>query len=320
LTTTERPTAAPEELNEKRWWILAVLCSSLVIVVVGNTVLNVALPTLVRELEATQTELQWIVDSYALVFAGLLLTAGALGDRYGRKGALTIGLVIFGVASGFSAFADGPTRLIVGRAVMGVGAALIMPATLSILMVVFPPHERGKAIAIWAGLAGAGAAIGPVGSGFLLEHFWWGSVFLMNLPIIAGALVAGAILLPKSKNPDDAPLDPVGAALSILGLTRCSTASSRRPTTAGRLRRPSRRSRRPSLLLVVFGLVGAAVTRADAAAALVPQPGVQHRERRHHAGVLRDVRHVLPLHAVPAAGAGLRHPRGRASGCCRWRP
>jgi len=219
LTTTERPTAAPDALDGRRWWILAVLCTSLVIVVVGNTVLNVALPTLVRELEATQTELQWIVDSYALVFAGLLLTAGALGDRYGRKGALTIGLVIFGVASGFSAFADGPTRLIVGRAVMGVGAALIMPATLSILMVVFPPHERGKAIAIWAGLAGAGAAIGPVGSGFLLEHFWWGSVFLMNLPIIAGALVAGAILLPQSKNPDDAPLDPVGAALSVLGLT-----------------------------------------------------------------------------------------------------
>jgi EmrB/QacA subfamily drug resistance transporter len=219
LTTAERPAAAPEDLNQQRWWILAVLCSSLIIVIVGNTVLNVALPTLVRELQATQTELQWIVDAYALVFAGLLLTAGALGDRYGRKGALTVGLVIFGTASAFSAFVDGPTGLIIGRGVMGVGAALVMPATLSILMTVFPPHERGKAIAIWAGLAGAGAAIGPVGSGFLLEHFWWGSVFLMNLPIIAGALIAGAILLPKSKNPDDAPLDPVGALLSILGLT-----------------------------------------------------------------------------------------------------
>jgi EmrB/QacA subfamily drug resistance transporter len=227
MTTTEpranafdapTPAAPPGEVNEKRWWILTVLCLSLVIVIVGNTVLNVALPTLVRTLGATQTQLQWIVDAYALVFAGLLLTAGALGDRYGRKGALTIGLVIFGSASTFAAFADGPNGLIIGRAVMGMGAALVMPATLSILTTVFPPHERGRAIAIWAGLAGAGAAIGPIGSGFLLEHFWWGSVFLMNLPIIVIALIAGAILVPTSKDPNEAPLDPVGALLSIGGL------------------------------------------------------------------------------------------------------
>ncbi len=222
MTTTEqRPDpigTSVDPVNDKRWWILTVLCLSLVIVIVGNTVLNVALPTLVRELRATQTELQWIVDAYALVFAGLLLTAGALGDRYGRKGALTIGLLIFGAASTFSAFADGPTGLIIGRAVMGMGAALVMPATLSILTNVFPPRERGRAIAIWAGLAGAGAAIGPIGSGFLLEHFWWGSVFLMNVPIIAIALVAGAVLVPTSKDPDEAPLDPVGAVLSIGGL------------------------------------------------------------------------------------------------------
>ncbi len=212
-------TTEPGELNEKRWWILGVLCLSLVIVIVGNTVLNVALPTLIRELDATQTELQWIVDAYALVFAGLLLTAGALGDRFGRKGALTAGLVIFGSASAFSAFASGPTGLIVGRAIMGLGAAFVMPATLSILTTVFPPAERGRAIAIWAGLSGAGAAIGPIGSGFLLEHFWWGSVFLMNLPIIVIALVAGAILVPTSKDPSEAPLDPIGAGLSIAGLT-----------------------------------------------------------------------------------------------------
>jgi EmrB/QacA subfamily drug resistance transporter len=222
MTTTEpRPTptaAPPQAVDEKRWWILTVLCLSLVIVIVGNTVLNVALPTLVRELRATQTQLQWIVDAYALVFAGLLLTAGALGDRYGRKGALTIGLLIFGSASTFAAFSDDPTGLIIGRAVMGMGAALVMPATLSILTTVFPPHERGRAIAIWAGLAGAGAAIGPIGSGFLLEHFWWGSVFLMNLPIILIALIAGAILVPTSKDPNEAPLDPVGALLSIAGL------------------------------------------------------------------------------------------------------
>jgi EmrB/QacA subfamily drug resistance transporter len=126
--------------------------------------------------------------------------------------------LIFGSASAFSAFADHPSGLIVGRAVMGLGAALVMPATLSILTTVFPPRERGKAIAIWAGLAGAGAAIGPIGSGFLLEHFWWGSVFLMNLPIIAFALVAGRFLVPTSKDPNQTSLDPVGAVLSILGL------------------------------------------------------------------------------------------------------
>ncbi len=222
MTTTEQPPAggdaAGTTVEEKRWWILGVLCLSLVIVIVGNTVLNVALPTLVRELQATQTELQWIVDAYALVFAGLLLTAGALGDRFGRKGALTVGLVIFGGASAASAFVDSPAGLIAGRAVMGLGAAFVMPATLSILTTVFPPRERGRAIAIWAGLAGAGAAIGPIGSGFLLEHFWWGSVFLMNLPIIAIALIAGLILVPSSKDPDEAPLDPIGAGLSIAGL------------------------------------------------------------------------------------------------------
>ena len=202
----------------KRWWTLVVLCLSLVIVVVGNTVLNVALPTLVRELHASNSALQWVVDAYALVFAGLLLTAGALGDRFGRKGALTLGLLIFGVASATAAFADSVGQIIALRAVMGIGAALIMPATLSILTNVFPPQERAKAIAIWAGLAGAGAAIGPVTSGFLLEHFWWGSVFLVNVPLVLAALVGGRALVPNSKNPNIEPLDPVGAALSMVGL------------------------------------------------------------------------------------------------------
>jgi EmrB/QacA subfamily drug resistance transporter len=203
----------------KRWWTLVVLCLSLVIVVVGNTVLNVALPTLVTELGASNSALQWMVDSYALVFAGLLLTAGALGDRFGRKGALQAGLLIFGVASTVAAFASTSGQVIVLRAVMGIGAALIMPATLSILTNVFPPHERAKAIAIWAGLAGAGAAIGPVTSGFLLEHFWWGSVFLVNVPLVAAALIGGRVLVPTSKNPNAEPLDPVGAGLSIVGLS-----------------------------------------------------------------------------------------------------
>jgi EmrB/QacA subfamily drug resistance transporter len=204
--------------HSKRWWTLVVLCLSLVIVVVGNTVLNIALPTLVRELHASNSALQWVVDAYGLVFAGLLLTAGALGDRFGRKGALTAGLLIFGGGSAAAAFASTSGQLIALRAVMGIGAALIMPATLSILTNVFPPHERAKAIAIWAGLAGAGAAIGPVASGFLLEHFWWGSVFLVNVPLVITAIAAGRILVPNSKDPNAEQLDPIGAALSMVGL------------------------------------------------------------------------------------------------------
>jgi EmrB/QacA subfamily drug resistance transporter len=208
-----------DETYDRRWWTLAVLCLSLVMVVVGNTVLNVALPTLVRDLAATSTQLQWMVDSYALVFAGLLLTAGALGDRYGRKGALVGGLMLFGTASVVSAFATSANQLIITRAVMGIAAAFVMPATLSILTSVFPPQERGRAIGVWAGLAGAGAAIGPVAGGYLLEHFWWGSVFLLNVPIVVLALVAGKFLVPKSRDPHHVALDPVGAGLSIVGLS-----------------------------------------------------------------------------------------------------
>ena len=203
---------------ERRWKILAVLCTSLMVVIVGNTALNVALPTLARELNASTSAQQWMVDSYGLLFAGLLLTAGAIGDRYGRKGALQFGLTVFLAGSLFSAFMDSAGAVIAGRAIMGFGAAFVMPATLSILTNVFPPHERGRAIAVWAGISGGGAAIGPVASGFLLEHFSWGSVFLVNVPIIAIALGTGYVLLPKSKDPDPDRLDPFGAVLSIAGL------------------------------------------------------------------------------------------------------
>jgi EmrB/QacA subfamily drug resistance transporter len=158
-----------------------------------------------------------MVDSYALVFAGLLLTAGALGDRFGRKGALIIGLVIFGGASLASAFATSPNHLIATRAIMGLASALVMPATLSILVSVFTPERRGRAIAIWAGFAGVGGAIGPIAGGWLLEHFYWGSVFLLNLPVVAVALVAGRRLVPRSRDPHQSELDPVGASLSIVG-------------------------------------------------------------------------------------------------------
>ena len=223
---TEPPsiwTASIPKVYANRWKTLAVLCASLVIVIVGNTVLNVALPTLQQPesaggLGATNTAIQWIVDAYGLVFAGLLFTAAALGDRFGRKGALQAGLLIFGAGSALGALADSSAMLIAARAIMGVGAAFVMPSTLSILSNVFPARERAKAIAIWAGISGSGAAVGPVASGFLLEHFWWGSVFLINLPIIAAAIVAGYLLVPKSKDSTESPLDPVGALLSIVGL------------------------------------------------------------------------------------------------------
>lgn len=204
---------------ERRWLILAVLCTSLMIVIIGNTSLNVALPTLARELDASTSALQWMVDAYSLIFAGLLFTAGTIGDRFGRKGALQAGLVLFLLGAVIASYADTSGMVIGARAVMGVAAAFVMPSTLSILTNVFPAHERPKAIAVWAGISGGGAAIGPIASGWLLEHFYWGSVFLINVPVIAVALVAGAVLLPRSKDPENQPLDVPGALLSIVGLS-----------------------------------------------------------------------------------------------------
>ncbi|MCU1393522.1 MAG: drug resistance transporter, EmrB/QacA subfamily [Ilumatobacteraceae bacterium] len=194
------------------------LCLSLLIIFVGNSSLNVAIPTLSEQLHASSSQLQWVVAAYSLVFAGLLFSAGALGDRFGRKGALQLGLVIFLAGAALASASSSISQLIACRALMGAGAALIMPSTLSILVNVFPPRERTKAIAIWAATTGGAGAIGPVISGFLLGHFWYGSVFLVNVPIIVLALVSGRILVPSSKDPEQAPLDPVGAVLSTIGI------------------------------------------------------------------------------------------------------
>jgi MFS family permease len=181
--------------------------------------LNVALPTLSRDLHASTSALQWIVDIYVLVFAGLLLTAGSLGDRFGRYPALTFGLVIFGIGSLASALSGSAVALIATRAFMGIGGAFIMPSTLSVLTNTFTdPVERSKAIGIWAGVSALGVGIGPVAGGFLLSHFYWGSVFFVNLPIVAIALVGGYFLVPDSKDPSAPKLDPIGALLSIAGL------------------------------------------------------------------------------------------------------
>ena len=207
-----------EKAFARRWWILLVLCLSLVVITLDNTILNVALPTLQSDLGATYSQLQWMVDSYTLVFAGLLLTAGSLGDRFGRKGALQIGLGVFALGSLLSALATSPEMLIGTRAIMGIGGAFIMPATLSILTNVFPAEERGKAIGIWAGVSAIGIALGPLLGGFLIEHFSWHEIFTVNIPIALVAIGAGIVLIPSSKDPAAPKLDPLGALLSIVGL------------------------------------------------------------------------------------------------------
>jgi len=205
--------------NNQRWWALAVLCLSLILITLDNTVLNVALPTLVRDLHASTSQLQWIVDSYQLVFAGLLFSAGSLADRFGRKGMLQLGLVVFGAGTALSAVAGSADVLIATRAFMGIGGAMIMPSTLSILGTVFPDSaERSKAIAFWAAMAAVGIALGPVLGGLLLAHFGWGSIFTVNIPVVVVALVAGRVLLPTSRDPQPGRMDPMGALLSLLTL------------------------------------------------------------------------------------------------------
>jgi MFS family permease len=193
------PTQTP--LYAHRWKALVVLAMSLLVVTLDNTILNVALPTIREDLEASSSELQWIVDSYLLVFAGLLLTAGSLGDRFGRRRALFLGLGVFGTGSLLAAISGSSDALIASRALMGVGAAAIMPTTLSLITNIFPAHERPRAIAVWAAVAGMGIAIGPITGGYLIEHFDWSMIFLVNVPIVLGALVAGALLIPESRDP-----------------------------------------------------------------------------------------------------------------------
>src|SRR5450755_41603 len=205
--------------SPRRWWALAVLCVPLLIVSLDNTVLNVVLPTLVRKLHATTSELQWIVDAYALVFGGLMLVAGSLADRVGRKRTFVAGLLAFAAGSTWAAFSGSVGLLIAARASMGIGAALIMPSTLSIITDMFrEPGERQRAIGLWAGTSGVGIALGPIIGGLLLARFWWGSVFLINVPIALIGIGCGVLLVPDSKN--DAALRPdlAGALLSIAGL------------------------------------------------------------------------------------------------------
>jgi EmrB/QacA subfamily drug resistance transporter len=198
---------------------LAVLCLSAFMINVDTTIVNIALPALVRQLGATTSQLQWVVDAYNLTFAALVLAAGSLGDRYGRKGALLVGLAIFGAATTFGGLINTTGQLLAVRAVMGLGAALIFPATLSIISNLYTARaERAKAIGIWGAMTGLGVAFGPVTGGWLLEHFWWGSVFIAMAPIAALALVAAVVVVPSSKDPATPPLDFGGLVLSTLAI------------------------------------------------------------------------------------------------------
>jgi EmrB/QacA subfamily drug resistance transporter len=202
----------------RRWKTLIVLSLSLVIIGLDNTVLNVALPTLQDHFHSSGSTLQWIVDAYTLAFAGLLLMMGTLGDHFGRKRALQGGLILFGVSSALATLAQTSGQLIVLRVLMGIGGAMIMPATLSTISNVFPREERGKAIAVWSATASIGIGLGPFIGGLLLQYFDWTSVFWLNVPIAGAALAAGAVLVPETRDPQAGRLDPLGAVLSVAAL------------------------------------------------------------------------------------------------------
>ncbi|MGW6731994.1 MFS transporter [Streptomyces sp. NPDC055013] len=204
--------------HPQRWLILGVLCVAVLTVVLDNTVLNVAIPSLTRELGAATSDIQWMINAYSLVQSGLLLTAGSAADRYGRKKMLAAGLALFGVGSLVAGLADSTGQLIAARAGMGVGGALLMTTVLAVAIQIFTPEEQPKAIGIWAAVNSLGFAAGPLLGGFMLDHFWWGAIFLINIPVAVLALVAVVVLVPESKNPQGDRPDLLGAVLSTIGM------------------------------------------------------------------------------------------------------
>ncbi|WP_093780963.1 MFS transporter [Streptomyces sp. yr375] len=214
---TTSPQTHPQ-IHPQRWLILGVICLAQLTVLLDNTVLNVAIPSLTRELDATTSDIQWMINAYSLVQSGLLLTAGSAADRYGRKKMLVAGLALFGVGSLVAGLADTTAQLIAARAGMGVGGALLFTTTLAVAMQIFAPEEQPKAIGIWAAVNSLGFATGPLIGGFVLNHFWWGAIFLINLPVVALGLVAVVALVPESKSPQGDRPDLLGAFLSTVGM------------------------------------------------------------------------------------------------------
>ncbi|MEV5437288.1 MFS transporter [Streptomyces sp. NPDC052682] len=221
MTTSapEPPQTQDRQGHPQRWLILGVICLAQLTVLLDNTVLNVAIPSLTREMDAATSDIQWMINAYSLVQSGLLLTAGSAADRYGRKKMLAAGLALFGIGSLVAGLASSTGQLIAARAGMGVGGALLMTTTLAVAMQIFTPEEQPRAIGIWAAVNSLGFAAGPLIGGFLLDHFWWGAIFLVNLPVAALGLVAVVALVPESKNPRGDRPDLLGALLSTLGTT-----------------------------------------------------------------------------------------------------
>lgn len=220
MTSTLQPANPTEAVKRPgRWLALSVLVLAVLLVAVDATVLGLATPYISEDLKPSGTQLLWIGDVYSFVIAGLLVSMGSLGDRIGRKRILLIGATAFGAISVLNAYATTPELMIVARALLGVAGATLMPATLALIRNLFhDPRERSLAIGIWGATASAGTAIGPIMGGFLLEHFWWGSVFLINLPVMAVLVLVGVKLLPESRNPRPGPWDALSVALSLIGM------------------------------------------------------------------------------------------------------
>ncbi len=213
-----RPEGLVADVDPRRWVALAVMCFTVLLISLDGTILNVALPTLITDLHPSASGVQWIADGFVLTEAVLLLMGGALGDRFGRRRIFLCGVGVFGAASLGCALVHSAALLIAMRCLTGVGAALLMPATLAIIAAGFPVSERPRAIGIWAGVAGIGTATGPLIGGFLLQHFWWGSVFIINVPVAVAAMVGGVLFISEGRSPSPVPLDPVAVGLAALGL------------------------------------------------------------------------------------------------------
>ena len=305
-------------IQRRRWIILGVLVVGLLAIVIDNTVLNVALKTIaspVGGLGASQSQLEWAINSYTLVFAGLLFTFGVVGDRIGRKRVLMVGLALFGIGSLLSAYSHSPDQLIAARAAMGLGGAAVMPQTLSIIANVFEPQERAKAIGIWTSAVGIGVAIGPVLGGLLLTHFWWGSVFLINVPVTAVGLVAAFFLVPESRNPAPRP-DRLRRRPRLRprpGPARLRRRAGRRRRVVAERGRARPAARRPG------GARAVRLARKPHRAPQPRRPPVQEPDpvglgRLDRAALLRHGRRLLLHQLLPAERPRLQPARGRRAG------
>ena len=309
ITTQEN---TQSRIYRMRWWTLAVVSVTVLLATIDETILSVAIPSLQRDLGASASSLLWMMNSYMLVFGGLLLTMGGIGDRFGRARMLRYGLAVFALSSLGAALAQSPAQLIGARAIMGVGGAMMMPATLAVIVNVFKEKEKPKAIAIWAMMAGIGVALGPILGGALLKYFYWGSVFLVNVPIAVIAIAASLFLVPDSRDPESRPLDIPGALLSIGAVSALILAIIEGPEWGGRV--PVARDYDSDSGHLGRGLRPAREASRIPVAGLcaLPAAAVFDRSSRCKSGVLLYSRLHVRLHAVPPVRSRT-HSAGRGN-------